>query len=155
MDSYKKIVNRFLVDMFNEILKAEEVALTKEYSNLSIKEFHVIEAVCMANDNGNDNSTAAIADILKVTPGTLTVAINTLEKKGYLERQKIDKDKRVVRIFPTEQGIEVNQYHTRFHNEMVENILSSLSEDESVLLLKTLGNITVFFRNKYKLHKED
>ena len=159
MDQYKNILNTFLVDMFNEILKAEEVTLTKEYTNLSIKEFHVIEAVCLAN-NGTykenlDNSTQVIADNLKVTPGTLTVAINTLEKKGYLERHKIDKDKRVVRIFPTELGLEVNRYHAQFHREMVDNILSTLNEEESVLLLKVLGNISVFFRNKYSLHKED
>jgi DNA-binding MarR family transcriptional regulator len=155
MDQYQNILNRFLVDMFNEILKAEELTLSKKYKNLSIKEFHVIEVVCAANESGNDNSTATIAENLRITPGSLTVAVNTLEKKGYLVRQKIDKDKRIVRIFPTELGLEVNQYHSNFHTEMVQNVLSTISEDEAVILLKTLGNISVFFRNKYMQHKED
>lgn len=155
MDQYQNILNRFLVDMFNEILKAEELALSKKYKNLSIKEFHVIEVVCAANESGKDNSTATIAENLRITPGSLTVAVNTLEKKGYLNRKKIDKDKRIVRIFPTELGIEVNRYHSNFHTEMVQDVLSTISEDEAIILLKTLGNISVFFRNKYIQNKED
>lgn len=155
MDQYQNILNRFLVDMFNEILKAEELALSKKYKNLSIKEFHVIEVVCAANESGKDNSTATIAENLRITPGSLTVAVNTLEKKGYLNRKKIDKDKRIVRIFPTELGLEVNRYHSNFHTEMVQDVLSTISEDEAIILLKTLGNISVFFRNKYIQNKED
>lgn len=155
MDQYQNILNRFLVDMFNEILKAEELTLSKKYKNLSIKEFHVIEVVCAANESGKDNSTATIAENLRITPGSLTVAVNTLEKKGYLVRKKIDKDKRIVRIFPTELGLEVNRYHSNFHTEMVQNVLSTISEDEAIILLKTLGNISVFFRSKYIQNKED
>lgn len=155
MDQYQNILNRFLVDMFNEILKAEELTLSKKYKNLSLKEFHVIEAVCIANENGKDNSTATIAENLRITAGSLTVAVNTLENKNYLYRSKIDKDKRIVRLFPTELGLEVNNYHSNFHTEMVDNVLSILSEEEAVILLKTLGNISVFFRNKYIQNKED
>lgn len=155
MEQHQGILNRFLVDMFNEILKAEELSLSKEYENLSLKEFHVIEAVCLANEKGKDNSTATIADMLRITPGSLTVAVNTLERKQYVYRQKIDKDKRVVRIFPTDVGLEVNRYHANFHSEMVGDILSAINEEEAIILLKTLGNISTFFRTKYIQHKED
>ncbi len=154
MAQYQDKLNRYLVELFNDVLKAEELSLIKEYGNLSLKEFHVIEAVCLANDNNGDNSTASIAEALKITAGSLTVAVNTLEKKGYLVRKKIDKDKRIVRIYPTELGLEVNRYHEKFHYEMVGSILSIINEDEADILLKALEDIRTFFNNKYIQNKE-
>ena len=41
----KAIINDFLVKVFNEILKHEQIALEGYSKNLSIREMHVIEAV--------------------------------------------------------------------------------------------------------------
>ena len=41
-------INRFLVEVFDQILRREEEVLTTEYPELSLREIHLIDAVCRA-----------------------------------------------------------------------------------------------------------
>ena len=150
MEDHGEILNRFLVEVFNEILKTEEASLAAAYRDLSLRELHLIEEVCRAEDKGLDNRATAIAAAQRVTAGTLTTAVSLLEKKGYLVRQRDERDKRVVRILPTEKARQANERHARFHQEMVEDCLSALTEEEAVIFVRALGTVASFFRAKHK-----
>ena len=149
MNTHGEALNRFLVEVFDEILKTEEQALAVDWSDLSLREFHLIDEVCRAVDEGRDNRATAIAAAQGVTAGTLTTAVNLLEKKGYLERRRDSADRRAVRIHPTEKGRQANASHAEFHQEMVEDVLSVLSEEECQVFLRALSGVTAFFRKKY------
>lgn len=149
MKEEKKVVNHFLVDVFNEILKTEEYCIASSDFNLSLKEIHVIEATCKMEDEGADTRSTAIAAALRITPGTLTTAVNLLEKKGYLLRKRDDRDKRIVRIYTTELGRKAQDQHEVFHQEMVEHILGSLTEEEAEVFTRSLKKLAAFFRDKY------
>lgn len=144
MDKAEKM-NSFLVNVFNEVLKTEESNIQK-YGDLSLREIHVIEAVCNAEQG--DNCATAIAENLRVTAGTLTTAVSVLEKKGYLIRNKDAKDKRVVRILATEKGREAKIHHDEFHRHMVDDILQTLTEEEATVFVRALESIGVFFAAK-------
>ena len=149
MNAHGETINRFLVEVFNEILKTEEQALEARCPDLSVREFHLIEEVCRAVDQNRDNRATAIAAAQRVTAGTLTTAVNLFEKKGYLERRRDDLDRRAVRIYPTEKGRQADAIHTSFHKEMVEDVLSVLTEEECQVFLRALSSVTTFFRQKY------
>lgn len=151
MDTHGATLNRFLVEVFNEILKTEEQALTGRWPDLTIREFHVIEEVCRAVDEERDNRATAIAAAQRVTAGTLTTAVNLLEKKGYLERRRDGNDRRAVRIHPTEKGRQANAAHQEFHQEMVDDVLSILGEEECRVFLHALSGVSAFFRKKYNV----
>jgi DNA-binding MarR family transcriptional regulator len=137
-------INNFLVHIFNEILRTEEASLkTKEFNNLSMREAHVIEAVCNAEEI-EKNTASEIALSQKITAGTLTTTISTLEKKGYVIRCKDQRDKRVVRIFPTQKGKTVNEIHQTFHHKMVSSIISALKVDELAMFVKGLAVVQNF-----------
>lgn len=151
MDSRYNLLNEFLVDVFHEILKTEEACLTSgEFRNLSLREMHIIEEVCLAHRTGSDNRATAIANAQRITAGTLTTSINQLEKKGYLRRQQDHADKRIIRILPTPLGLQANAFHLRFHHEMVNDILSALNDQETAVLLATLAKLKTFFADKYQ-----
>lgn len=151
MQAHKSILNHFLVEIFNEILKTEELYIAQTgFPNLSLRELHVIEAVCHAEDHSEDNRSASIAKQLRITAGTLTTSVNILEKKGFLYRQRDDRDKRVVRIFATELGRIANQVHEAFHREMVDDILQTLTEEEATVFVRALSSVSAFFRAKYE-----
>lgn len=144
----KQLLNDFLVDTFNEILRLEQTALENYSENrLTISEIHVIEAVFKAIDQG-DNTASAIAKLLKITLGSLTVAVQTLEKKGYLYRQRTSEDRRVVQIFPTPLARYMNLIHHRFHIDMVESVTHELSEEEQRVLIVALDKLKRYFATK-------
>lgn len=151
--STESIIRSFLIDVFNEILKDEESIVTKPFKKLSLREVHVIEAVCKADEKDRDNSATAIANSLGITGGTLTTAVNGLEKKGYLVRQRDEADKRIVRILPTGKGRKVQEYHMQYHKKMVDRIMYILNDEETAVLIKALGSLATFFKAKRSDHE--
>jgi DNA-binding MarR family transcriptional regulator len=147
-DKYTEL-NYFLVKVFNEILRIEESSLrTDEFKNLSIREMHVIEAVCIANENGSDNRASDIAHALRISAGTLTTTVALLEKKGYLLRKKDTQDKRIIRLNATEKGMSANRFHQNFHHQMVTNVIDTLNNAEIEILISGLKSLTMFFDSK-------
>jgi DNA-binding MarR family transcriptional regulator len=144
-------MNNFLVRVFNGVLRTEEASLrTKEFKNLSIREMHIIEAVCEGNEYGK-NTASEIALSQKITAGTLTATISNLEKKGYVIRQRDERDKRMVRIFPTDRGKTANELHQTFHHEMVSKIISVLSGEEQSVFVKGLAAVQRFLEESKNL----
>lgn len=143
-------INYFLVRVFNSVLRTEEACLkTKEFKNLSMREMHVIEAVCDLAEQGR-NTASEIALAQNVTAGTLTATVSTLEKKGFVFRRRDEQDKRVVRIFPTEKGKTANGIHQTFHHEMVSGIMSALDGEELQMFVKGLVAVQRFLESNPK-----
>ena len=148
MNDYTMELNHFLVKVFNEILRVEETSLRKgEFKNLSVREMHVIEAICTANESGSDNRATDIAHALRISAGTLTITVSLLEKKGYVRRRQDEKDKRIIRVSATEKGISANQAHQRFHHEMVMNVMNTLDTQEIDILISGLKSLETFFNS--------
>lgn len=95
MMSYEKQVNALLLDIYDKILVTEEKALRKgSFKDISVAEMHTLEGIGLYG-NRTMSETAAT---LGITTGTLTVAIDRLVRKGYVERHRDQNDRRVVRI---------------------------------------------------------
>lgn len=144
VESRGEVLNQFLVEVFGQILKAEAACLAGK--DLSLRELHLIDAVCRAVDQGGDNRSTAIAAALGITAGTLTSAVNLLEKKGYLLRRRDERDKRVVHLLPTERGRAADARHRDFHRQMVAHVLDGLTDEEAECTLRALGRVAEIFR---------
>ncbi|MBZ2175001.1 MarR family winged helix-turn-helix transcriptional regulator [Schnuerera sp. xch1] len=145
MDNHKSI-NEILVRLFANVLDIEERCLRRgEFSDLSIKEMHIIENIGI----DKEPTMSETAKELGITSGTLTTAINNLIKKGYVERHRSSYDRRVVMIKLTDKGISAYNAHLDFHKDLVTNALKSLNKDEEKMLIGVLAKIDIFFRKKY------
>ena len=141
-------INELLVQLFNDILQIEEKSLKEGIiSDLSITEIHTIEAIGMYAEK----SMSEVAQILKITVGTLTTAINKLIKKEYVERKRIEEDSRVVLVKLTKKGKLAYRIHEKFHHDMVNTAIDGLSEEEEEVLISSLDKINKFFKEKYEL----
>lgn len=148
MEKGKKILNELLVQLFNDILQIEEKSLKNgTLSDLSVTELHTIEAIGMYKER----TMTEVAQDLKITVGTLTTAINKLIKKGYVDRKRIEEDRRVVLIHLTKKGKLAYRIHEKFHNDMINETISGLREDEEEILISSLERLNVFFKEKYEL----
>ncbi|WP_066894160.1 MarR family winged helix-turn-helix transcriptional regulator [Clostridium nigeriense] len=139
------IVNELLVKIFNEILQIEEKTLKNgHFSDLSVREMHTVEAI----GRKEKRMMSEVAQDLGITVGTLTTSINRLIKKGYVERSRIEEDRRVVLVELTKKGKVAHRLHERFHNEMVRSMMDSLSEREQEVLISSLGKLNNYFKIK-------
>ena len=140
-------LNHFFVHVFNQILACEEQALSRVGTrDLSVKELHVLEAVDdLAAESRN--TMTQIADALSIRVSSLTTAVNTLVRKGYLERGGEPGDRRVIRVRLTPKGEEANRLHAQFHAKMVEEAASGLEAGELDTLLRSLRQLERFFHD--------
>ncbi|HCE12091.1 MAG TPA: MarR family transcriptional regulator [Enterococcus sp.] len=146
MEPNLETVNDYLVSVFNDILVIEESELKKsEFNDLSITEMHTIEAIGMYKKK----TTTEVAKELSITVGTLTIAINRLVKKEYVERIRSEDDRRVVKLALTKKGKLLFRVHQHFHREMVKGVLSQMDAEEEKALLKALKNLHSFLQ-EYK-----
>ena len=138
-------LNDFFVHVFNKILVWEEQALSRSGAHdITVKELHVLEAAHDLARQGK-NTMTAIADSLSIRVSSLTTAVNTLVRKGYLVREGVPSDRRVIQLRLTEKGQQANQLHSRFHHEMIQSIGARLSEPELAVLVQSLKSLEGFF----------
>lgn len=144
-ESQRDELNYFFVHVFNQILACEEQALSGVGAwDLSVKELHVLEAVGDLTGEGR-NTMTQIADVLAIRVSSLTTAVSTLVRKGYLERGDEPSDRRVIRVLLSPKGEEANRLHAEFHARMVEGAASRLEEGELETLLRSLHQLDQFF----------
>ena len=138
------MLNEVLVRLFRNINVIEERAIcTGDYKDVTANDMHVIEAI----DMEEARNMTSVARSLGVTTGTLTIAVNSLVKKGYVERARSEEDRRVVLVSLSENGKRAYLHHRQFHEQMIEAIVEELSEEEQAVLEKALVKLDRFFRS--------
>lgn len=136
-------LNEVLVKLFRNVNVIEERAIrTEEYKDVTTNDMHVIEAIGM---EGARNMTS-VACSLEVTTGTLTIAVNSLVKKGYVDRVRSEEDRRVVLVSLSDKGKKAYLHHRKFHDQMIDSVVQELTEEEQVVLEKALSKLNRFFQ---------
>lgn len=147
MNDYERRVNELLLDIFDKILVTEEKALSKgNFSDLSVAEMHTLEGIGLYEARTMSETAA----ILGITTGTLTVAIDRLVRKNYVDRYRDQNDRRVVRIRLTRKGKLAYRMHSKFHTLLVDRLTEPLNEKQRQILLDTLLSISGFVSEQYR-----
>jgi DNA-binding MarR family transcriptional regulator len=144
VDTYATL-NDALVNLFRDVMTLEEEAIiSQEYQDITNNDMHVIQAIGL----GEPKNMSTIAKLLSVTVGTLTIAMNSLVKKGYVNRERGKEDRRVVYISLSDKGRRAYQHHEEFHRQMIDAILKDLTQDETESLVKALAKLDRWFRRR-------
>lgn len=110
---------------FYDKLSSWEHSVVKD-SGLSPAQMHTIEVI----GHHQNLMMKELADRLGITTGTLTVAVDRLEKLGMVKRTPHEHDRRSWRIVLTSQGKMMFEEHNRYHEEFTREISHALDEHE-------------------------
>ncbi len=130
------LINRIEQNMFNS---------SKRF-NLSVSELSMLEVINKSPVTGK--VVGDIANELMITPSSVTIAVNRLEKKGYVARHKSKTDGRQVYVNLTEKGRHADRIHKRFRKNMARDILCDMNENEKCTLVKCMERMNNFLLNK-------
>lgn len=150
MANAREVLNELLVDVFNRITTIEGVVLKKNGVKLSMTEVHILDAI----DKADEATMSNVANKLLVTVGSLTIAIDTLVKKGFVIRKSSPGDRRKVLLELTEKASEPLKIHAEFHEEMITNVIKDMHLTDDSELINSLDNLMDYFRNKHELIKK-
>lgn len=143
MDEYSQHLSDVLTEVYRNLLRVEEQAIKKSKLNLSISEMHLIEAVGRGREKGR--TVSEIAEDLSITLPSVTVAINKLMKRGYVEKNRCGKDGRVVFVHLTREGRRIDRFHRYYHYKMVQEVSGSLTPKERDALYNGVLKLNRFF----------
>ena len=134
MGNYETL-NELLVTLFRDVMDIEQkVIITPEFKDITNNDMHVIEAIGI----GEPKNMSSIARELSVTVGTLTIAMNSLVKKGYVERIQSTTDKREYRLRPTQKYIDYYNISYSYLHLVMERAKQRFSPDDLAKLEEML-----------------
>lgn len=148
MKEYEEQLNELFVGTFHKVLAWEERELQNMgCKNLTVKELHVLDAIDRLKRQ-NQHTMSRIAKEMDISVGALTTAMNTLVKKGFVERGYRENDRRIVLVSLTENGEQANKLHEHYHQAMIVDLSESLTEEELKTLVQSLDKMANFLRKK-------
>ena len=149
MKPFEEQLNEVIVDTYRSILRVEENILKRsDQTDLSISEIHMLEVVGKGKDRRRTIS--ELAEVLNITLPSVTVAINKLMKKGYVEKVRGEEDGRIVYVSLTRQGRRIDSAHRYFHESMVRSIIRDMTESEMQALYKGVMKLDTFLKEQLK-----
>ncbi|MEG0154499.1 MAG: MarR family transcriptional regulator [Lachnospiraceae bacterium] len=93
--------------------------------------------ILMALDRKDGLSQRELAELLRISPPSITVALQKMEQEGYLTREHDEKDQRIIRLTVTEKGeSSTESVHDAF--ERIDEILFAKMNLEEKMLLRRL-----------------
>ncbi len=148
MESFFGQLNDAIISVYEKIGRVESLMNEKSAWNLTINEIHILEKI---SENPGTNI-RNLAELLGVTTATVTVAVQKLQKKGYVIKEKSPSDLRGVVLSLSQEGTKVVRSHNIFHIRMVRSMSAGLTGYEKEVLYKSLakldGHLTEFIQKK-------
>lgn len=146
LHTFDEKLNFVLSRSYNLITSMEQSSLSKSKRfNLTISELKMLEVIHRYPDGG---LIGAIANDLYITPSSVTIAINCLEKKGYVVRKRGKIDGRQVFVHLTEPGYHAVRIHKRFHRNFATAIAKDITEQEKEVLIKCIERMNTFMAER-------
>jgi len=147
MDPFSAQLNEMLENTYRSVQAIEEaMLLSLSGDNLSISEMHAIGAVGDAGPEGR--TITDIAQALSISPPSVTMMVKRLEKKGFVVKERCEKDGRRIYVRLTDLGRRADVSHRYFHRQMVRAVGRSIPESQKAALLDGLEALNGFFRKK-------
>ena len=156
MDVFSEQLNALLVDAYRSLIEIEEQMVRSASSlDLSINEIHLIEAVGRPGPTGQTGRTISeLSGSVGLSLPSVTVAVNKLVEKGYVEKRRSPQDRRVVLVTLTHEGEKVDRAHRYFHRKMIAAVLEEMTEEEKRVMAKGVIKLNDFF-NKQLVRNEE
>ena len=134
----EETLNELLVKLFKDILEIESKCLiTEEFKDISYNDMHIIEAIGVEEPR----NMKTVANLMSVTTGTLTKAIDALS----VQPQAMQR----VKLKLTDKGKSAYYHHEQFHRQMIKNIAGEMSEKETEVLVYALAKMVDYFQLNY------
>ncbi|WP_067139201.1 MarR family transcriptional regulator [Oceanivirga salmonicida] len=139
-------IEKLIYEFYKLYYKIEQLSLDNTIRCLTQNEIHVINLI------GNSSLTMnELCDKLGTTLGTTSIAINKLEKKNFVKRQKDKKDKRKVYVSLSLKGNMAYKFHGNFHRHVIEKATKKISKKDIQIFYNTFKTIK---ENLEQLKKE-
>ncbi len=116
----------------------ENVKTAFTFSDLSITQMNYLETIAKLENP----SVSELAVALHLTKSTVSINLEKLIEKEYIQKVQSDKDKRVTYLYLTPKGEQVNQLHDEVHKQIAQSFTDKLTRTELDILCILFDKLT-------------
>lgn len=123
-------------------VKSSWQAIVKMYNRLTIEhDFSQAEGYVLISIKKDGIPVTKIAPLMGIEPTSLSRLLKAMEEKGLVYRKKDQKDRRVVKLFLTEKGLELKKVSRHMVLNYNRTIYEEIGHEDMESFLKTMTKI--------------
>lgn len=142
-------MKRECVEIFHRFKRGRYVPLSKP-RDLTSSEAHAMMAIAHCRSRGIEPRPGAVARVADTTPSALSQTLKSLERKGYLVRERVGDDSRGVRLVLTDRGCQLAEEGERLRTEHMRALLAYIGKDDVEALIRIMKRISAFFEEEVR-----
>jgi DNA-binding MarR family transcriptional regulator len=136
----REALSRDMAALANFLLRTANMGTFNAIAELDLS-FTQIKALCALDAVGEERSVKALADSLGVSLATMSRAVDGLFERGFVGREEDAADRRMKRVGLTHAGRAVPQALNDARLSALQELMSSLVDEEADALAHALGLI--------------
>ena len=118
-------------DILKQFQSVNAAAANGPHAELNMQELRVVEFL----GNEGPRMMRELAEHLTVAVNSMTSIVDSLEKKGLVQRHRSEEDRRVIRVELTDPGREVYQSLVEVNQRLFRSMLGALTQDEQEIFM--------------------
>jgi DNA-binding MarR family transcriptional regulator len=126
-----------IIERLSKSMQDHEAMVTgqSEFANLSVTQIHYLDAI----RHLEQPTIGALADYQKVAKPTVTVALDNLERMGYITKISSADDRRVSHVHLTKKGLRISDLHDEIHRSYAAHFQKALGKRDCAQLVALLN----------------
>ena len=140
-----------IIEKFSRLIAIleDQVMDQPEFKSITMRQFYYLDIIRTLESP----TVTEITHQLNITKPTATIAINKLEEMELVKKTQSENDRRIFYIELTSKGKKINKAHDRCHQTIVKNLVSSLTEKDTMQFTRILSQILHSFNKSGNLVK--
>lgn len=130
---------------FRRLIHSHRMAHGTLFDKLGLREIGQPTLLFILNDLKRDGvrcTQKELAELMERSPSTITISINSLEKRGYIRRVVDEQDKRRNQVEITDQGVVAAERCRRVFEDLDRAMFDSFSPEERQRLAQVFNRIS-------------
>lgn len=118
-------------DVLQQFRVLDEATANGPHVDLSLQELRLIEYL---GDHGS-RIMRELAEFLLLAVNSVTTTVDNLVKKGFVQRQRSEEDRRIVRVELTSAGWKIHRAAVQEKQQVLRHMLASLTPEEREIFM--------------------
>ena len=136
----REALSRDMAALANFLMRTANMGTFNAIAELDLS-FTQIKALCALEADGEERSVKALAESLGVSLPAMSRAVDGLFERGFVRREEDSSDRRMKRVWLTDAGHSVPRALNEARLSALQELMSSLVDEEAVALQHALGLI--------------
>ncbi|MDO4467751.1 MAG: MarR family transcriptional regulator [Bacillota bacterium] len=112
-----------------------------------------VDVLLFVANNPELDTSSDFSRLRKIAKSHVSLAVNSLSEKGYLEKKEDEKNRKKIHLVPTKKADDIVAFGRKEQKEFAQAIQQGILEDEKEIMRNTMKRISQNLQTQYNKRK--